>query len=68
MGSRAGGKEIYTRRGHARLLAAIATVQPLLGNEKLDCVKGGGYHSPITTALQEADAGDHTFKPTWDAE
>lgn len=64
MGSRAGGKESYTRRGHAGLLAALSTVQPLLGNEKPDCVKGRGEHSPVTTALQEADAGDHTFKPT----
>lgn len=51
MGSRAGGKESYTRRGHARLLAAISTVQPLLGNVKLYSVKGGGDHSPLTTDL-----------------
>lgn len=57
MGSRAGGKrESYMRSGHARLPTAISTVQPLLGNMK-----------PMTAALQEAEAGDHKFKPTWAA-
>lgn len=68
MGSRAEEKESYMRSGQALLRAAISTVQPLLDNMKLDCVKGGGDHSPITAALQEAEAGDHKFKPTWAAE
>lgn len=68
VGSRAGEKESYMRSGHALLPAAISTVQPLLDNMKLDCVKGGGDRSPIPATFQEAEVGDHKFKPNWAAE
>jgi hypothetical protein len=42
VGSRAGDKDCYMRSGHACLSAAISTVQLVLDNMKLDCVKDGG--------------------------
>lgn len=62
--SRAGEEEGYMRSG-----CAVSTVQPLLNKSKLDYggVVGSQacWHSPIISAFQEADTGDHKFKPTW---